>query len=159
MVKGVRVALCFALSVLTAVGGDSHSPEQPASSPPSLPPASLTIITHAPTVIRTGYAEHSIAINSAFAKRHGYNFRVIEDDVVETSRDAKWSKVRILKDFLTSAEPSTAAGSLFVLAVLPCTAAMLTSMTASTQCYGWTPTPFSPISNSMHCRWSSKPSM
>ncbi|EKX55351.1 hypothetical protein GUITHDRAFT_131569 [Guillardia theta CCMP2712] len=58
-------------------------------------PDQIMILFHAPDNIMRSFGEDSMTINSLYAQRHGFAFKVIKDVVVE-DRDVTWSKVKIL---------------------------------------------------------------
>jgi hypothetical protein len=66
----------------------------------SLRPNSLTIVTHLSTSAEGSFGPHALAINDAFAARHGHRFEVVHGDHRADDRDPCWSKVAILREKL-----------------------------------------------------------
>eukprot|EP01032_Pedospumella_encystans_P018708 gene18708-21289_t len=70
----------------------NHQPAQGASS------VAIITFTTAQTI---SYASFALAINSAYAKRFGYAFRVFDLDDTGDIGDPRWIKVRLLKEALS----------------------------------------------------------
>ena len=81
----------------------------------SLRPGSLTIVTHLSTSAEGSFGPHALAINEAFAARHGHRLEVVRGDNRADDRDPCWSKVAILREKLDSSAQDDVDEKAFVL--------------------------------------------